>query len=159
MFMAVVRIPLALKHSALPLCCCSCFKLHFSSPAFPATFLSSPFCLTTVTARRIKRWLFSWPALTLAWNNCEIGENRSHSYLSQIDQIQWLRLLYLLHAFQKYLMLLGIIVCFLKELCIFYTIKLKFCIAFGQILNVVTWNLQLFTEFNFNLILKSIVFF
>lgn len=65
----------------------------------------------------------------------------SHSYLPQIDQIQLFGLLYLQHKTvcisEVSVVLLNVIVCFLKELFILYTIKV-FYIVFPQMLNLMS---------------------
>lgn len=136
-FVAVVQTPSVLKRSSLPLWSYNCFKLRLSYAFHLRLSLSVLFILlTTVTARRIRRWIFSWPVLRLAWNNCEtkIGESVSHSYLTSDWSNTMIGLLYLLHrsvcVSEVSVMLLEVIVCFLKELCIFYTIKVKFSILY-----------------------------
>lgn len=65
----------------------------------PPLFLPVSSLLTAVTDRRIKRWIFSWAVLQLAWHDGEtrISESVFHSFLPQIGQIQWFGLLHLLH--------------------------------------------------------------
>lgn len=138
----VLQIPSKLKGSSLPLGCHDSFKLHFSSPSFPATSPIS-ILLTSVIFRRIKRWIFSWPVLNLAWHNCEtrICDSVSHSYLPLIDLITMVWAV----AFTSQISLHFRSIChapgchcFLKELSIFYTIKVKFFYTvFAQILNLI----------------------
>lgn len=95
-----------LKGSRLSLRACDGFKLRFASPKFPAPFPIS--ILLTVTDRRMKRWIFSWPVLKLPRHNCgtRVSESVSHLYLPRSSTMVCLDYyIYFIYqfAFQKYL--------------------------------------------------------